>query len=144
MKRRVTHRPAAFGITSLAAAICLIGCNSGHLTRSAAESQLKTMMQYKDWDLPQPPELLLQTGREVSACLDLPKVDDSDPVRSDPEYALLAKAGYVALRPVRKGVWDVELTDLGKQAIDGSPYAHEQMADCDECRLLFPSLSMIA
>jgi len=53
-----------------------------------------------------------------------------DPVESDKGDALLSAAGYIAIRPIREGVWKVELTRLGSQAA-GEKYAHKQATDCD-------------
>ena len=63
-------------------------------------------------------------------------ISNYDPVESDFGAAVLSTTGYITLRPVKKHVWEVELTQLGKQAA-GEKYAHTLAADCDEWQIEF-------
>ncbi len=91
-------------------------------------------MKYRDLELPQPPEVLLNVGTRVGDRSNL----GSDFVESAAEYPFFARAGYITIRPVKKHVWNVELTERGKRSIDAPPYSHEQKTDCDEWQVEIP------
>lgn len=108
-----------------------VGCQTGHLSRSNAKSQLEGILkQHPNRNL-----VLTQVGRISGNCLDKPTVD---PKRIyDNEWAVFSATGCITIRPIRKNVYDVELTQLGTGTIDGLKYAHRETADCDEWQVSF-------
>ncbi|MGA2725712.1 MAG: hypothetical protein ABSG79_25295 [Bryobacteraceae bacterium] len=125
---------ALFGASVLA----LAACSSGHLTRSNAKSQLEKAAQQAQQQNPDGPHsLTIHIGTVSGKCYNEPMMQDYDPVANSKEDALLSTTGYVTLRPVKKHVWEVELTQLGNQAA-GEKYAHTQKTDCDAWYVQFP------
>jgi len=51
---------------------------------------------------------------------------------------VLSATGYLTVLPIKKHVWDVELTELGKRSVSGKKYGHEQKGNCDEWQVTIP------
>lgn len=117
--------------------LLLAGCSS-HLTRSRAKTELDQLVKRNlERGQDSPHALLFQIGLVSSGCDE--SLNDFDPVESGAEYPMLAATGYLTVTPVRKHVWRVELTDLGKKSIAGQPYAHKQNGtDCDQWQVTLP------
>jgi hypothetical protein len=116
----------------------LAACNSGHLTRSNAKSQLEKAAKQAQQQNPNGPHsITTHIGTVSGKCYDEQVMQDYDPVENSKEEAVLSATAYVTLRPVKKHVWDVELTQLGHQAA-GEKYAHTQKPDCDAWYVQFP------
>jgi hypothetical protein len=109
-------------------------CNR-HLSRSNAKAQLEQLAKQEQSDGTH--TLLLKIGR-VANCEPQPYQTNYDPVQYNAESAVLSKTGYVTIRPVKRHVWDVELTDIGRQSLAGEKYAHEQKGDCDQWQVTIP------
>lgn len=75
------------------------------------------------------------TARWTRSVLGLP---DYDPLQSDTASAILSATGYITIRPLKKHVWSVELTESGTKSITGDKYAHEQRGDCDQWQVTVP------
>jgi hypothetical protein len=117
----------------------LTGCSS-HLSRSKVDSEMR--QQYQCPHSACFPgfggqELLLTIGKVTGSCHG---VTDYDPVQSDyrREYKALAQAGYITIKPEKRHVWNVSLTQAGRQAIKDAPYAHTQKGDCDSWQVTLP------
>ena len=81
---------------------------------------------------------MFNIGTLSEACSDVP-TKDYDTIESEAVYPMLAAVGYLAVQPIKKHVWRVDLTDLGKKSIAGEPYAHKQQGnDCDEWQVTMP------
>jgi len=119
--------------------VMLTGC-SGHLSRSKVDSEMR--QQYQCPNHACFPgfgghELFLTIGKVTGSCYNL---TNYDPVQSDSgsEYKALAQAGYITIKPEKRHVWNVSLTQAGQQAIKDAPYAHTQKADCDSWQVSLP------
>ena len=79
----------------------------------------------------------MRIGKVTGSCYNL---TNYDPVQSDSgsEYKALAQAGYITIKPEKRHVWNVSLTQAGQQAIKDAPYAHTQKADCDSWQVSLP------
>jgi hypothetical protein len=119
---------------ALALALTSAACN-GHLTRNGAKSQLEAVVKAEQKGPAQSPRLLISTGTVSGTCYG---IADSDLVKFSGEMSVMSSAGYITTRQVKKNVWDVELTQLGQQALDGPKYGHKQETDCDEWQVDFP------
>ena len=119
--------------------VMLTGC-SGHLSRSKVDSEMRQQYQCPN-DACFPgfggQELFLTIGKVTGSCNG---VTDYDPVQSDyrSEYKALAQAGYITIKPEKRHVWNVSLTQAGQQAIKDVPYAHTQKGDCDSWQVTIP------
>jgi hypothetical protein len=109
----------------------------GHLTRSDAKSQLEQQARQAQQQDPGGPHYLLIKVGTVANCESHPG-SDYDPAQSDPATAALSATGYLTVRPVKKHVWDVELTESGRQSIAGEKYGHEKKGDCDQWQVTIP------
>ena len=119
--------------------VMLTGCSS-HLSRSKVDSEMR--QQYQCPDSACFPgfggeERFLRIGKVTGSCYNL---TNYDPVQSDSgsEYKALAQAGYITIKPEKRHVWNVSLTQAGQQAIKDAPYAHTQKADCDSWQVSLP------
>jgi hypothetical protein len=96
-------------VTLSGLALTMSGCSG--LSRSKALEEVQTFPLQTG-----PAALLVKIGRVSSRCF-------IDPTRG--EYVFLSKIGLLRVSSVGKSAWDVGLTDLGKKASRGDPYAHE-------------------
>lgn len=111
--------------------LTLVACKSGHLNRANAKAELEKAQQLNPYG---PHSLMTHIGTVSGSCYDR---TNYDPVQSDKEDAVLLATGYITTRSIKKNVWDVELTQLGQQAL-GSKYGHTQKVDCDDWQVEFP------
>lgn len=118
--------------------LTLVACNNGHLSRSQAKSQLETLArQTQQRNSDGSHDLLVRVGK-VANCDPSSYSKEYDPVESDVTTAVLSATGYLAVRPVKKHVWSVELTERGNHSITGEKYGHEQNGECDEWQVTVP------
>jgi hypothetical protein len=108
------------------------GCHSGHLTRSAAKAKLEKAA--KDEKESMASIIMLKVGRVSGNCSGS---RDYDPVGADPNYSVLAEAGYISIRKITTYLSEVQLTERGRQAV-GDKYGHTQKADCDSWQVNIP------
>lgn len=135
MVRSGKRRPLARRVSLALMLFTLAACNSGHLSRSKAKSQLEIAAREAQQLNPNGPHsLITQIGTVSGSCYDQ---TNYDPVEFDKGDAVLLATGYITTRSIKKNVWQVELTQLGQQAL-GSKYAHTQKPDCDDWQVEFP------
>jgi hypothetical protein len=120
--------------------LTLAACNGGHLTRARAKAQLdQRLKQETSGDESESDHILFEIGTVSGACEE-GVLKGYDVVDSQPKYTVLAATGFVIIRPIKKHVWRVDLTERGQQSISGKPYAHKQRAvDCDEWLVDMPT-----
>lgn len=120
-------------VVTLSSFACLCGCSQeGHLSRSRAEALLRkalALMPSGDQNLP------IQIGTVSGTCNDM---SDFDPVESGDDYKALSSGGYLKVQPIGNHVWDISLTELGHETVEGEPYGHTQKANCDSWQVTFP------
>jgi len=109
---------------------CTCGCTK-HLSRTDAKAQLEARI-----GKPEGKVLLSKIGITGNCGFDGLKNYDS--VERSAEIAALVAAGYVTVSPIKSHIWNVQLTQIGKQAVEGEKYGHEQNADCDEWQVSIP------
>jgi hypothetical protein len=108
----------------------LVSC--GHLSRSNATHQIEE----KQKDVEE--HAFLWVGTVSHNCDDkkdedlIPGAHSSypDPVQSDKVYAVLSATGYITIRPIKEHVWNVELTNRGKE-VAGRGIFPTKTIDCD-------------
>jgi hypothetical protein len=116
-------------------------CNSGHLTRPNAKVKLEQLAKQEQQENPFGPHSMSVKVGTVANCEPAPNSPPGyfyDPVQRGADYAVLSATEYITIKPIKKGVWDVELTERGKQNIALEKYAHEQKGECDEWQVTFP------
>jgi hypothetical protein len=131
--RRGTEFAGVGASLAVVGMVCLLASCQSHLTRSNAKSQLE--------GLQESPHVYAHVGTLSGDCGGL-----HDP-NYDPTFdygnAVLSATGYVTIRPVRRHVWEVELTQLGDRSVDqlvmgdGGKYAHDKEGDCDSWQIDF-------
>jgi hypothetical protein len=108
--------------------LMLVGCSNNLGRREAQRAVNKAVKR-----IPEPKELLINTGLVSGYCIDEPAFNPTD----GPAYKALAKLGIVTMKNVGNG-WQVDLTEAGKRAVAGEPYGHEQKQHCDEWQSSLP------
>jgi hypothetical protein len=113
--------------------LLLVGC-SGHLSRSAARSQVEHEI---NAGMPgfTGHEMLVQVGRIAATCFDQVNYD---PVENSQEYKALASTGFATVTSEGKSSWSVVLTEPGKRSLKGEPYAHKVNGFCDYSQVTLP------
>ncbi len=125
----------------LVIACLLASCQTDHLSRSDALSQLEDVVKIPGVT-PTTHSLGVFVGTVSGNCYDLANFDL---VALLNDYAVLSAAGYITIRPLRNHVWDVELTQLGKQGTDQmvnevemtSEVGHKRRINCDSKLVVF-------
>lgn len=56
---------------------------------------------------------------------------DYEDVSHSAEYALLSKLGYITVNKIKPKLWNVQLTELGKQTAYGDGVSHQRQGPCD-------------
>lgn len=124
---------------SLSFAALLIAVNgcSNHLSRSNAKSQIEREMSAEKADRSRFIKLA-NIGRIEEHCYDQESgTSDFDPVEVDNDAKALAQTGFITVKSMGTHSWDVSLTNAGKAAMLGSPYAHKQKGVCDYWQVSF-------
>jgi hypothetical protein len=59
---------------------------------------------------------------------------------TDVDTSILTVGGYISVRKIKAGLWDVELTDLGTKSINQQQrkYGHARHGDCDYWQVSLP------
>jgi hypothetical protein len=135
MRFRAVSRTLRLLAVAGALLLALSACST-HLTRPKAKAQLEQIA--KQTQDPSGPHSILVKIGTVADCEPTPGLPHFDPVETDYATQVLAATGYMVVRPVKKHVWDVELTDRGNQSVAGEKYAHEQKGECDQWQVTIP------
>lgn len=107
-------------------------CNSGHLSRANAKAQLEKAAKQQVQQAPDGPHsLTTQIGIVSGNCYDQEAMHGYDPVRSSEEDAVLVATRCITTRPIKKNVWNVELTQHGQQL---ETLNKGEVAQCDDFR----------
>lgn len=125
-----------FAVLSLLCSAC-----TRHLSRSTAHEQLELLAKGNPFLLPQAPRDLFAEIGHIAICEGSPDGSpDVDLIESNPSPWLLEKMGLITIHRVKTHVWDVKLTSLGEQSIEGgNKYAHEQRGECDQWQVNVPT-----
>lgn len=128
---------------SLAVALAVVNGCSGHLSRSNAKNKIEDEIKLEQKNVHDPrvsSNELLTIGRIDAHCFDQNTGISSiyDPVEGT-DYKALAQAGFITVKSLGTAhSWEVSLTDTGKGATVGDPYAHKQQEVCDYWQVNLP------
>jgi hypothetical protein len=116
-------------------AIFLLGC-SGDLSRSRAAELIHDSFTYHE-----DPHIDISVGK-IGSC---DKYTGPHDPSLDGAYMMLAKAGYLTIKPAEKNYWWISLTDVGNKFVSsegrwGSGYVKEH--GCDSTGATFPVAKM--
>jgi hypothetical protein len=116
---------------SLALLLLTVGGCSNHLSRSNANNQIEREIQRGQAEESQRVVVMkfVNVGRIEEHCFSQ-GLSVYDPVEKN-DYKALAQSGFVTVKSMGTHSWDVSLTDAGKTAMVGAPYAHKQQGLCD-------------
>lgn len=118
--------------------LSLAACGNGHLSRANAKAQIEQFVKQSQGPNPRSPHTLLVKIGTVANCKPDRYSSDNDPIERSVETTELSATGYLTVVPIKKHVWNVELTELGKRSIEDEKYAHEQIGDCDQWQVTIP------
>lgn len=111
---------------------CVLGCSGASsklMDKTTAAAEIKPHLQAGD------NILFLKIGRLGTDCVELDSAGretkfDLNPT-SNLNTIVAQRAGYATVAPDGKGFWRVALTDQGKAAMKGTPYASNARKGCD-------------
>ena len=111
----------------LIALLFAVACQTGHLSRSNLKSRLDKIAKQAQQQNPDGPHTLLVSIGTVADCEPNRIRSGYDPVEDDASSQVLSATGYLTIRPIKQYVWEVQLTERGKESIAGEKYGHEQV-----------------
>jgi hypothetical protein len=111
---------------------CVLGCSGSSsklMDKDTAAAEIKPYLQAGD------NIIFLNIGRVGTDCVELDSAGrerkfDLNPT-SNISTIVAQRAGYVTVMPDGKGFWKVALTDQGRAALKGTPYASNARNGCD-------------